>query len=544
MSGKSCDCQKCKASTEDSKQSRNVGGKQGDEHQAGPDVRSLGNLAVQRQMNASGGGDQLGPGWRGSGDNQEIQRLVKSAGIQRSLTVNEPGDSFEQEADRVADHVVNAPSSAGASPPAIQRMCPDCEEEELNRKESGEGSQIGSSAAAKVNSVTGSGHPLSKSELGFFEPRFNRSLDHVRIHTDSQAAEAASAVNARAYTRGEDIVFGTGEYQPETTEGKRLLAHEITHTIQQTGKGNTGGLQRTIGDGHDLTSPRFALDPVLEACFDNERVLQVGDQGTAVATVQHALVELGFLLPDFGIDGIFEAETRQGVMDFQTAQGLTGAAVDGVIGPGTMGLLDAAVPAGPAAGPAANPATPAGDGTAPTLSANVTTAATPGNCGTMNYVVTWQLSGNAGAHGGFVIQDITITWNEVDCAGNPVPDPQGHVSPLRYWEAWRVAPNSQTFSPVQTDTFSWSSGLATGCTVDTVTFVGVARYHDNVAALPGHMTAGNAATKAGGLQSSVADPNVGGNPSPPILHLLFFSWNCCNAGACNVTPTVTIFQFP
>src|SRR5262249_44836066 len=74
----------------------------------------------------------------------------------------------------------------------------------------------------------------------FFEPRFGMALDHVRVHTDGEAAEAARGVMARAYTAQNHIVFSRGEYAPHTTEGRRLLAHELTHVVQQ----GAGGAER------------------------------------------------------------------------------------------------------------------------------------------------------------------------------------------------------------------------------------------------------------------------------------------------------------
>ena len=160
-------------------------------------------------------------------------------------------------------------------------------------------------------------------------------FSHVRIHTGREAAASARAVNARAYTVGSDIVFAEGEFAPDTTAGRRLLAHELAHTVQQSGTAMR--LQRTIGDGHDLTSPRFALDPVLEAVFDNERLLRVGATGLHINKIQQALVDAGFPLPTFGVDGIFGSETRSAVQDFQRSRGLD---PDGIIGPLTMGALD------------------------------------------------------------------------------------------------------------------------------------------------------------------------------------------------------------
>ena len=77
------------------------------------------------------------------------------------------------------------------------------------------------------------GHPLDQATRDFMEPRFEHDFSHVRVHTDARAAESAYAVNALAYTVGNNIVFGRGQYAPQNTNGKRLLMHELTHTVQQ-----------------------------------------------------------------------------------------------------------------------------------------------------------------------------------------------------------------------------------------------------------------------------------------------------------------------
>lgn len=100
-------------------------------------------------------------------------------------------------------------------------------------------------------------------------------------------------------------------------------------------------MQRKIGDGHDLSSPRFKGNTTLEGCFDNERVLKVGSSGKAVEKVQQALVDLGFRLPKFGVDGDFGKETKAALQSFQADSGISGAELDGIIGPDTMTALDA-----------------------------------------------------------------------------------------------------------------------------------------------------------------------------------------------------------
>lgn len=122
----------------------------------------------------------------------------------------------------------------------IQRKCKHCEEEEkrLQLKEapvSGEGAS--SSTPSYINNLSG-GKVLSSAERSFFEPRMGYDFSSVRIHTDSSANQSARQINALAYTYGNNIVFAQNQYQPQTNEGKRLLAHELTHVIQQNEKIN------------------------------------------------------------------------------------------------------------------------------------------------------------------------------------------------------------------------------------------------------------------------------------------------------------------
>lgn len=88
----------------------------------------------------------------------------------------------------------------------------------------------------QIDSFKDNGRPLPALLRGYFEPRFGADLSMVRIHNDSQAAEAASHLQAHAFTVGRDIVFGAGQYAPHTTRSQRLLAHELAHVIQQNGK--------------------------------------------------------------------------------------------------------------------------------------------------------------------------------------------------------------------------------------------------------------------------------------------------------------------
>ena len=157
--------------------------------------------------------------------NQYVQRVV--AGIQAKLTVGQPGDIYEQEADRVAEQVMKMPA------PHLQRQEEE-EEEKIQIKElPGKTSEATPNLEDQINAIKGSGQPLSKSSRAFFEPRFGQDFSNVRIHNDSKASEIAKTLNAKAFTTGKKIVFGAGQFAPETNAGRWLLAHELAHTIQQ-----------------------------------------------------------------------------------------------------------------------------------------------------------------------------------------------------------------------------------------------------------------------------------------------------------------------
>src|SRR5262245_16028869 len=119
-----------------------------------------------------------------------------------------------------------------------QPMDEEMEEEEalpLQAKEAaGQTPQVTPAVQAQVDGLRGGGQPLPESTRAFFEPRFGYDFSKVRVHTDGEAASSATAVNALAYTSGQNIVFGPAQYTPGSDAGRRLLAHELTHVIQQS----------------------------------------------------------------------------------------------------------------------------------------------------------------------------------------------------------------------------------------------------------------------------------------------------------------------
>lgn len=157
--------------------------------------------------------------------------------LKPKLAIGSVDDPLEREADRVADQVTRMTDRGAAltaAPPRVSRKCAACEEEQkLQKKEAGPQAAV-SVAPANVHEVLSSpGQPLDAASRAYFEPRFGYDFSRVRVHADSKAAESARAVNALAYTTGSDVVFGSGQYSPMSSDGRRLLAHELAHVVQQ-----------------------------------------------------------------------------------------------------------------------------------------------------------------------------------------------------------------------------------------------------------------------------------------------------------------------
>ncbi len=258
--------------------------------------------------------------------NRAVERLVKSGVIQTKLNIGQPGDKYEQEADRVADQVMGMPEpqvqrqgleeekeviqtkpiSEQITPfvqrqeedeeeniqtkplseqitPLVQRQEEEAEEKEkeapvqfkpistlvqrqdeeedkfaqpkfaspgipsvLRQKESEEAKEaltakkisgrtplVTPAIQRNINTMRGGGKPLPRPVHAFFEPRFGADFSHVRIHNDSNAIQLNKQLNSQAFTKGNDIYFNNGKYDPGSSSGKHLLAHELTHVIQQ-----------------------------------------------------------------------------------------------------------------------------------------------------------------------------------------------------------------------------------------------------------------------------------------------------------------------
>lgn len=179
-----------------------------------------------------------------------------SAPVQRApLRVSSPEDAGEREAVSAASAVMrmNTPALSRAPPGTIQRAAP-----------------AGTAATTAPAGASG-GEPLPASVRRFMEPRFNADFSAVRIHTDAEAARAARHLGAKAFTTGNHIYFGAGQYQPETPAGLELIAHELAHTVQQ-GAAPRGTVQRsadlTLTPQARGTVQRLGLSDILDGLAD------------------------------------------------------------------------------------------------------------------------------------------------------------------------------------------------------------------------------------------------------------------------------------
>jgi hypothetical protein len=159
--------------------------------------------------------------------------------VQAKLSINQPNDACELEADTVAEKVMRMPANENtffkSATNIIQRKCAQCESEEEKVQMTGKANASGGMTAPQsVNdAISSPGQSLDTGTRSFMESRMGYDFGNVQVHNDSQAHRSSADINALAYTHGNHVVFGEGQYQPATDTGKQLLAHELAHVVQQ-----------------------------------------------------------------------------------------------------------------------------------------------------------------------------------------------------------------------------------------------------------------------------------------------------------------------
>ena len=213
--------------------------------------------------------------------------VQEKSSIRRSLDSQERGAAT---ADDKENRQSNKPGANGITP-FIQKKCDACEKEEKsNRKlqKKASGAETDSQAIeSRLNASKGAGSALLESTRQQMESSFGTDFSNVRIHTDSDAVQMSNDLQAHAFAHGNDLYFNQGKYQPGTSDGKRLLAHELTHTIQQEA-GIAPQVQRDFWDDA-AGAVNSAIDTVAEAGHE------AYEAGTQVA---NAAVETGMKAAD------------------------------------------------------------------------------------------------------------------------------------------------------------------------------------------------------------------------------------------------------
>lgn len=241
----------------------------------------------------------------------------KASAAESGLMIGGVQDAAERRADRAADRVMRMAA------PMLHRKCDACAAEEKEKKPGQEDEKVrtkttghaaptaagpaaapASHGAARAIGAMGAGRPLASAERAFFEPRFGADLSPVRIHDGPRADRASRAVNARAFALGEDIAFARGEYAPGSSAGRRLMAHELAHVMED------GGVRRKL------------------------RRVWVKDTGfryTVPAGISRSVAEIQSVVGTTP-DGVYGNNTRDAVQKYQTklkAEGLFTGTPDG-----------------------------------------------------------------------------------------------------------------------------------------------------------------------------------------------------------------------
>jgi hypothetical protein len=218
-------------------------------------------------------------------ENESVEQRNNLLTIQPKLTIGSPDDPYEREADSVANHVMRMPMDGGfirngGPSEVIQRKCASCENEEeapqppigefvqrkpfntipkvqlkcaaceheeekiqkkpfnitpfIQKSGADGGGMASDTVTNKIESSRGGGNAMSDHSRSFMESRFGMDFSGVKIHTDSNANNLSQQLNAQAFTVGKDIYFNEGKYNPDSDSGRHLLAHELTHTVQQS----------------------------------------------------------------------------------------------------------------------------------------------------------------------------------------------------------------------------------------------------------------------------------------------------------------------
>ncbi|MCC5905119.1 MAG: DUF4157 domain-containing protein [Balneolaceae bacterium] len=239
------------------------------------------------------------------------------ATLQPKLEIGSPDDAYEREADRVADQVIRMSDPAIQKfddeddelqmkrKSAIQMKCDTCKhEEELQRKpliqRKADNSQaVSSELSQKIYSIKGSGHSLPNKTQQEMGAKIGADFSRVRVHTGSNAIQLNRELGARAFTVGSDIFFNQGQYNPNSGEGKRLMAHELVHVLHQS----TGDHIRRQETDEMVFTLKDVLEELIKEDAESDEILDVirymdENEHAAVKSDPNMMVALESVLDD------------------------------------------------------------------------------------------------------------------------------------------------------------------------------------------------------------------------------------------------------
>ena len=221
-----------------------------------PQTRSAPAQALFRKISGGSTGSALRPNLPSPALFRGLSHDLSGAQVQAKLAVSQPGDRYEQEADRVAAQVVRQINAPISQPSAQFKAAPG---QSLMRQSPPSGSggmTVAPRLETAIQQQQGQGQSISEDVREPLEQAFNADFSGVKIHTNSQSNQLNRAVQSVAFTKGRDIFFKQGAYQPKSRQGQELLAHELTHVVQQSGRGAI--VQRKVSAPAQKTPPPAA----------------------------------------------------------------------------------------------------------------------------------------------------------------------------------------------------------------------------------------------------------------------------------------------
>jgi len=246
---------------------------------------------------------------------EQTRELIDRFPIQLKLSVGAVNDPLEHEADAMADKVMRMPET-----PFVRRKsnCSNCDYDDehvhlkplasrvtpfIQAKSNGE-TAVSDSVSGRITSATGGGCPMETGTKNFMESRFGADFSDVKIHTGDEPAQLNRSLDAKAFTVSNNIFFNNGQYQPETDAGKHLLAHELTHTLQQSGNAgsNSSAVIRRTPASDAKALAKQIHDAFSAAKVDDTVVL------TALGTLARDATKAGLLKTSYKADYTTELE--------------------------------------------------------------------------------------------------------------------------------------------------------------------------------------------------------------------------------------------